>query len=135
MGPGDRRFSNGIYAAGTTYAGLAAETGTSADMSTVANFNVASDVLDFAGLGGWGNGGTNAMGGIGTLANKDSAHVLVAYQDLGGNTRIADVALDNVSGTATASSTALIEHASDIVQLTGVSLTSLTAADIHFIHN
>ena len=194
-------LATGYNAAGTTYAGLAAETGTSADMSTVANFNVASDVLDFAGLGGWGNGGTNAMGGIahgltagnlatapansaagavsvlqqvkpgdtvgastdvielaagafanatavaaalhtsygitfgGTLANNDSAHVLVAYQDLGGNTRIADVALDNVSGTATASSTVLIEHASDIVQLTGVSLISLTAADIHFIHN
>ena len=67
------------------------------------------------------------------LGINNSAHMYVAYSD-GTNTHIADVAFINASGAATAASTAMTEHVSDVAILVGTSLTSLSAADIHFMH-
>jgi hypothetical protein len=65
----------------------------------------------------------------------NSAHILVAYQNLSGNTVIMDLAVANASGAATAVSTALNEYGSDIVTLTGVGLTSLHNGNVHFVPN
>ena len=46
---------------------------------------------------------------------------------------IADVDLVNTSATNQSSTANLNVYASDMVNLTGVSLTGLTSADIHFI--
>jgi len=203
---------------GSTYAGLAANTGTSLDQTVVTNFVPGSatapqDVLDFGTFSGpghgavWGTGLTNGNGGIshglvsgdlvttttgitspvltqinpgntapaptaagqvfeliaatfanasavasalhssyqlkftvgaGGLAAHDSEHTLMAYQDLSGNTHIADVALTNAaavsSGSTEMTTDALVTaHASDIVQLTGVALLSLHTGNIHFV--
>lgn len=67
------------------------------------------------------------------LPNKDDAHMLVAYEDLSGNAHIMDVEFNNASGAATANSTLLTEHASDTVELTGVSLSSLTSDHFHLL--
>lgn len=67
------------------------------------------------------------------LPNKDDAHMLVAYEDLSGNSHIMDVEFNNASGAATANSTILTEHASDMVELTGVSLSSLTSDHFHLL--
>ncbi len=190
----------GYGATAADYAGIIGIGGTSADMSTVSNFNAGKDVLDFAassstGYGPvWGSGGANGLGGTalgitdgafaaftggapavgqqvnpggtvagtttlielttGTFANanavaqaldsatyaitfgaplgaNDSAHMLVAYQDLSGSTRIADLAIANPTAGPLSSSLVLDEHASDIVQVTGVPLLS-AAPDVHF---
>jgi len=67
------------------------------------------------------------------LPNNDSAHLLIAYQDAGTQTtHIADLALIANGGTTTFLA-AMTEHVSDIVALTGVALTDLTAANLHFV--
>lgn len=203
--------------AGTVYAGLAANTGTSLDQTSVSNFapgpaSAPQDVLDFAAFSGpghgavWGAGSVNGNGGIahglvngdlvttitgitspvltqinpgntapaptaagqvfelatGVFANasavaaalhgsyqlkftvgaalgaNDSEHILIAYQDLSGNTHIADVALTNTAAVAanateTTTDATVTVHASDIVQLTGVALLSLHTGNIHFV--
>lgn len=167
----------------TTNAGLG--TGTSQDMTTVANFagGTSGDTVDialnaFSGLlrsagGGGATPGTAqfsnlvAPGGTVTVANADvllidsqsgfanaaalaaallanpitfagsqSAafnHYIVAYQDLDGNARIAD--MDIHRGTAPSFSTTAGGQTlsiSDMVQLTGVSLSSLQQENITF---
>jgi hypothetical protein len=58
-----------------------------------------------------------------------NSHILVAYETPGGNADIADV---DITGASTSS---IHDHvvASDMVQLVGVNVTSLTAANIHFV--
>jgi len=194
--------ATGYNATGLTYAGLAANTGTNADETTVANFKAGLDIVDFAasagGLGGaaWAAGGLNGVGagtslGLVTgnlsqvpagpaviqqvdafattfaaatnlveltgqtflsptavvsylhdpthlfnlttgLAANQSAHMLVAYQDAATNTHIADLAMI-ANGGATVFLAAMTLHLSDIVQLTGVQVTDLTATSVHFV--
>jgi hypothetical protein len=59
--------------------------------------------------------------GVGGLTPGDSAHMLIVYQDVGGNTRIADLALANSSAAFQNSTTNLVEHVSDLAILVGVS--------------
>jgi hypothetical protein len=72
-------------------------------------------------------------GGVHILPGQDK-HILVAYEfgDLFG-VKIADVDLVNTGGNNQSSTANLNVYASDMVSLTGVSLTSLTSANIHFI--
>jgi hypothetical protein len=100
-------------------------TGTFANASAVASALHSAYQLKF----------TVGAGGLGT---HDSEHILIAYQDLSGNTHIADVALTNtaaVSGgiTETTTDSFVTVHASDIVQLTGVPLLSLQTGNVHFV--
>jgi VCBS repeat-containing protein len=67
------------------------------------------------------------------LPDKDDAHMLVAYQDPAGNAHIMDAEFVNTSGSATADSTHMTEYGSDMIQLTGVSLSNLTGDHIHFV--
>jgi hypothetical protein len=73
------------------------------------------------------------FGGGGSIAANTDAHMLFLYSDASGNTHMADVDFEN-GGTA-ATTTAAVSHifASDMVQLTGVSVTSLAANNINFI--
>jgi hypothetical protein len=57
----------------------------------------------------------------------DEAHFLAAYQDLGGNVRIADVDIFNTSAAPLNNTSQGTVAASDMVQLAGVSLGSLIA--------
>jgi hypothetical protein len=59
----------------------------------------------------------------GTLAVGQSAHMLVAYND-GIQARIADLDLFNATGAVQVVSSAMDVHASDMVQLVGVSLSA-----------
>lgn len=67
------------------------------------------------------------------LPNNDDAHLLIAYQDLAGNSHIMDAEFVNTSGLTTADTTHMTEYGSDMLQLTGVALASLTAAQFHFV--
>jgi hypothetical protein len=72
----------------------------------------------------------------GTLAPGNSAHMLAAYNDGSGNTHIADIDLFNTLGAAVADTNLLSVHASDMVQLTGVTFAAFTAAagaSVHFV--
>jgi hypothetical protein len=78
--------------------------------------------------------------GGGFIASGQDRHVLVAYDaslNLLGSihhvVNIADVDLVNTSASSQSSTANLHVYASDMVSLTGVSLTSLTAANIFFI--
>ena len=78
--------------------------------------------------------------GGGFIAPGQDKHILVAYDAsfILGTTvehvvNIADVDLVNTSGSNQNSTAHLNVYASDMVNLTGVSLTSLTSANIHFI--
>ena len=59
-------------------------------------------------------------------------HYLVAYQDTGGNARIADLDIHSL-GAFTSTSQVQTLAVSDMVQLVGVSLTSLAATNIQFV--
>jgi hypothetical protein len=72
--------------------------------------------------------------GGGLIAPGQDKHILVAY-DAGFHrhvVNIADVDLVNTSGSNQSSTANLNVYASDMVSLTGVSLTSLTSDNIHF---
>jgi len=78
--------------------------------------------------------------GLGFIPPGQHAHILVAYDasfSLLGVVHhvvnIADVDLVNTSATNQSSTANLNVYASDMVNLTGVSLTGLTSANIHFI--
>ena len=73
-------------------------------------------------------GSTYHLLSVGAPAGLDS-HFLVAYQDTTSAVRIADVDITGASLDLTGDAVV----ASDIVQLTGVSLTNLTTASIHFV--
>jgi hypothetical protein len=60
-------------------------------------------------------------------------HLLVAYDAGNSAVRIADVDLVNLSGSPQSSTADLNVYASDMVHLVGVSLSGLTADNIHFI--
>jgi len=80
--------------------------------------------------------GTGAIGGAGfaPAAVGNEVHLLVAYQNLQGNTVIADLDLDaHATAGTTSTATGNLIAVSDIVTLTGVSLTQLTAGNIHFV--
>ena len=66
------------------------------------------------------------------LNNNNSAHMIIAYQDFNGNTHISDLALIANAGTTTQIDLMDI-HVSDMVQLTGVTLNTLAAANIQFV--
>jgi hypothetical protein len=75
-------------------------------------------------------GGYNLTFGGGNLGSTD-AHMLFLYNDPSGNAHIADV--DFVGGNAaTRTGTVPLIVASDMVELVGVSATSLTVHNIHF---
>jgi hypothetical protein len=59
-------------------------------------------------------------------------HILVAYQ-ANNAVHIADVDLVNMSGSVQNSTNNLNVYASDMVSLTGVSLTNLASDNIHFV--
>ena len=172
-----------------------AGSGTSADLSTINNFNPSGDVVDLS-ISAWGNGflgdsqftslttaanggnavftnsvgpgGTvtsgagadvlfigqgsfqnaatlaNVLAGVGgitfsgsTLANGSATDIIVAYDNLQGNTVIADLEIFNNSGAAIknlATNTKGVDIAvSDMAVLTGVNPTHLAAHDIHFV--
>ena len=66
------------------------------------------------------------------LTNKDE-HILVAYDAGNNQVNIADVDLVNTGASAQNSTANLDVYASDMVSLVGVSLASLTSANIQFI--
>jgi hypothetical protein len=69
----------------------------------------------------------------GSIGPGEARHILVAY-DAGNNVvNLADVDLVNTSASNQSSTANLNVYASDMVHLTGVSLTSLTPDNIHFI--
>jgi len=72
--------------------------------------------------------------GTGIAANTD-AHMLFLYNDPSGNAHIADVDFENgTNGVAATTTTAVTKIvASDMVELVGVSETSLAANNIHFV--
>jgi hypothetical protein len=70
--------------------------------------------------------------GIGVASNND-VHMLFFYNDPSGNAHIADVDFENGSTAATSTSAVSKIVASDMVALVGVSATSLTANNIHFV--
>jgi len=70
--------------------------------------------------------------GTGVAAGKD-AHMLFLYNDADGNAHIADVDFENLTNATSATTTASVSHivASDMVELLGVSIASLTANNVH----
>jgi hypothetical protein len=68
------------------------------------------------------------------IAGKD-AHMLFLYNDASGNAHIADVDFENSANASAATTTKAVSHivASDMVEVAGVSMTSLTANNIHFV--
>ena len=70
--------------------------------------------------------------GAGVAANKD-VHMLFTYNDPSGNAHVADVDFENGSTAATTTAAVTKIVASDMVELVGVSATSLTAHNIHFV--
>ncbi len=69
--------------------------------------------------------------GTGVPANTD-VHMLFLYNDGSGNAHVADVDFENGSTAATTTFAVSKIVASDMVELVGVSATSLTANNIHF---
>ena len=59
--------------------------------------------------------------------------MLILYNDASGNAHIADVGFENGGTAATTTSAVTKIVASDMVELVGVSATSLTANNIHFV--
>ena len=119
FGPEAANFSASLAPGGTV------PTGISADVllfgTPFANANALASSLS--------TGGTaiNIPATVGTIE-----HFLAAYQDLSGNVRIADVDLHAPVNTTTTGGADIV--ASDMVQLTGVSIASLTAAHTAAIH-
>ena len=112
----------GTVAAGTNFIELTGQTflsvgAVASALTTFVNYNI-----NFTGAG---------------LTTHESAHWLIGWQDTAGSTHIADLSLINPSGVVNATSTAGVfaadVHVSDIATLTGVSLTSLTAHNVHFV--
>lgn len=80
--------------------------------------------------------------GAGGLGAGDNSHVLLGYQDIGGTSHVMDLELTSVAAIAAGGTydTALAGnslHGSDIVQLTGVPITSINGngvvSNIHFV--
>jgi hypothetical protein len=149
-------FSNGAWSTGGTFIGLTnvdtsvnvgAGTGAAAVFTNavgvggtvVANAGLTQDVILLSSpeLNASGLANSIATGGLTiptALVAGTDYHFLVAYQVTGTtNVRIAD--LDVFATAASATINAANDHivASDMVQLTGVSLGSLAGANIHFI--
>jgi hypothetical protein len=72
--------------------------------------------------------------GTGVNANTD-AHMLFLYNDASGNAHVADVDFENGANATAATTTTAVSKivASDMVELVGVSATSLAANNIHFV--
>jgi hypothetical protein len=72
--------------------------------------------------------------GTGVAAGKD-AHMLFLYNDASGNAHIADVDFENAANATAAANTTAVSHivASDMVELLGVSATSIAANNIHLV--
>jgi hypothetical protein len=82
------------------------------------------------------NEGVNLGFGIGTGVSAHSvADILVAWQDTNNNTHISDLHLNNHAGINVHDTASFFMGVSmsDMVQLTGVSVTSLASANIHLI--
>jgi hypothetical protein len=71
--------------------------------------------------------------GGGVIGASEDRHILVAYAAGNNVVNLADVDLVNTSASNQSSTANLNVYASDMVHLTGVSLTSLTPDNIHFI--
>jgi hypothetical protein len=67
------------------------------------------------------------------LPGGEEVHLLFAYQDLTGNTRIADVDWLATGAASMNLNTNAVVAASDMVELAGVSLASLTNSNVHFV--
>jgi hypothetical protein len=78
--------------------------------------------------------GTLTFAGGGVAANTN-VHMLFLYNDGSGNAHIADVDFANKTNSNPASTTTAVSKivASDMVELLGVSASSLTADNIHFV--
>jgi hypothetical protein len=74
------------------------------------------------------------FGGTGVSAGKD-AHMLFLYNDASGNAHIADVDFENSANASAATTTTAVSHivASDMVELAGVSMTSLAGNNVHLV--
>ena len=70
---------------------------------------------------------------LGFIPNLDDMHILVAYQDQTGNTRIADLDLVNNSGGIAQDTAVLNVFVSDMAQLVGVAVNQVVNENIHFV--
>ena len=67
------------------------------------------------------------------IANNNSGHMIVAWQDFAGNTHLSDLAFINKTGAVQDDFSDFNLFMSDMVQLTGVQLTSLDVSNIQFV--
>jgi hypothetical protein len=67
------------------------------------------------------------------IPNTADVHLILAYQDQTGNTRISDLDLVNNSGAATADTAHMNVFVSDMVQLVGQPVSTLTDHNVHFV--
>ena len=148
-------FSKGEWLAGGTYDGLVGVTLTAAPVAVGTSvFAVAingatvtsttGDVLVLSGQMFTGAAGVQAALNSGSFAvtlttaagttTGHTADLLVAYQDMAGNTRIADLAVtESTTGAGTEALAGHVAAASDMVQITGVALSAFVANNVHFI--
>ena len=118
---GSALFSNSLAPGGVV-------TVANADVLLLSNAQSFSGAADVAGALARGTTGIN----FGTAQTNAISHYLVAYQDTVGNARIADLDIhSNVAFTNTSQAQTLA--VSDMIQLVGVSLGSLTQANIQFV--
>jgi len=68
-----------------------------------------------------------------SLPSLADCHMLFAYNDSSNYARIADVEFNNNSYAASSASTSLAVHASDLVQITGISMSQLYTNNLHFV--
>ena len=72
--------------------------------------------------------------GFGAVQTHDNNHYLVAYQDNGGNTRIADLAIQSATDfSSTELITGMTLSVSDVVQLVGVGIDEFYNGNVHFV--
>jgi hypothetical protein len=117
-------IATGYNATGLVYAGLAANTATAADMSTVANFNTGSDIIQLSdGFSGYGVGvhGANGVGGGVTLQ--------LVFGDLATNPFATGlngtaVVAQNVEGSAAPSVANTVLAGTDLIKLDGQTFSS-----------
>lgn len=103
---------------------------------TVANADVIvlSDVQHYANAAAVAAALTKAATSINfaTAQTNSVNHYVLAYQDMTGNTRLADMDIHNATGFTNTANVATLA-VSDLVQLTGVDLSQIQASNIHFV--
>jgi hypothetical protein len=130
-------FGNGVQFTGGFPSPAAAQIDSVAPNATL---SATADVIELTGAT-FANASAlaNALGGYnltfgagGSIPANTDAHMLFLYNDPSGNAHIADVDFENGATAATTTSAVTKIVASDMVELVGVSATSLTAHNIHF---